>query len=636
MLPEIGVLALLASLIASLCLMCVPSVGLRAGRATWMQSAETYVFLQWGWGAVAFLILVSCFLTNDFSVWYVRMNSSLALPWFYKACAVWGGHEGSMLLWLCLLQTWTLAVRLLGQSLPAGMRIKILAVLGGLSAAFLLFILFSSNPFIRVFQDLSTSGRDLNPLLQDPGFLFHPPMLYMGYVGFAVPFAVAIATLWSAKWDEAVMRWTRPWILAAWCCLTLGVTLGSWWAYRELGWGGYWFWDPVENASLMPWIGGTALIHAWFVAQKRQALIAWVLLLSITVFSFSLVGTFLVRSGVLTSVHAFAVDPARGLFILGMLGGIVGSSLLLFAQRAKSVMTEAPIPLISREMLLLLNNVLLVAFLMTVFLGTIYPLLVEGLGGEKLSVGAPYFNFVLVPLAIPFLLLMGFSWTVRWGANTWRTIQQESIFSALLSVLAGGVGYWIGMRSGACILGVIFGVWVLVTTIQNIWQRGIRQQLTLKHLTFWGGRVAHVGIAATTLGIAISAGLGEQLDDVLSMRSSLSFAGYQFYFQQLSPVLGPNYHGVRAHLRVKGPHTDTMIFPEKRIYDVGHVAMTDAAIDVTPVRDLYVALGEAVSEDAWSVRLYYRPGVRLIWGGGCLMFLGGSLSMVGAWLKRRK
>lgn len=628
MIAEFGVLALTASLCFALLLVVVPTVGIYRHDLQLAYTAKYYAIAQWVCAGLAFLLLMLCFLNDDFSVLYVRMNSSVKLPWFYKACAVWGGHEGSMLLWVCILQTWTLAVACCSQSLDAVLRARVLVVLGALSVGFLIFILGTSNPFLSAFEVLATEGRDLNPLLQDPGFLFHPPMLYMGYVGFAVAFAGAVAMLWAGKFEKTLIDWARPWTMLAWCCLTLGITLGSWWAYRELGWGGFWFWDPVENASFMPWLVGTALIHSQLVASKRHSLIAWCLLLSILCFALSLIGTFLVRSGVLNSVHAFAVDPLRGLYILGFLMVVVGGSLLLFSLRSRNVAGKVEVLFLSREMALLLNNVFLVVIMLTVLLGTLYPLLIDALGLGKLSVGAPYFNLVFVPLGLPLLGLMGIGLGLSWREEplnqVWKRLKWPLCMIVVLFLMVQ-FGMQAALTTG---LGIVFSAWVLITTFQYAASK------RLKYFASWGVILAHLGVAVTALGITVSTGLGKQEDVVMKVNESIEFAGYKMSLLGESNIAGPNYHGIRAELLVEGTRNKTKLYPEKRMYDVGHVVMTDAAMDVNVFRDLYVALGEPLKNGGWSVRLYYKPLVRWIWAGGLLMCLGGALTLCR--IKRRK
>lgn len=629
MIAECGILFLILALVAAVLLAVIPFLGLYYKRPEWIDTARHYAVAQFIFVACAYLCLTYCFLTNDFSVAYVLNNSSMVLPWFYKLCAVWGGHEGSMLLWVAILSLWMLLIAFLSSSLDKEMRARVLVVLGGLSIGFLLFLLSTSNPFLRQFVTLDTEGRDLNPLLQDPGFLFHPPMLYMGYVGFSVAFSFAIAALWAGKVETAWSKWTRPWTLAAWCCLTAGITLGSWWAYRELGWGGWWFWDPVENASFMPWLVGTALLHSLAVTEQRQQFKAWTMLLAIGAFSLSLIGTFLVRSGVLTSVHAFAVDPQRGLFILGFLISVIGGSLILFLFRAQTINAATNPNPISRESSLLLNNVLLVVMMLTVLMGTVYPLIIDGLGLGKLSVGAPYFNAVFVPLMIPLLILMGIGVHLKWNKDNGRSVLKKLNVIALFSLLMPGV---ILLRTTSSIdasayLGLVLAFWVLLSTgsalRKKINERGIR------HLgqAYWGMVLAHCGVAATVIGIAVSTNYGVQDDVRMAPGSEVHLVGYSIKFLSQSPLHGPNYTGTQTQFSISSQGAAHIIYPEKRIYIIGQMAMTESAIDVTPFRDIYVALGEPLEDNAWSVRLYYKPLVRWIWGGGFMILTGGFLAL---------
>lgn len=629
MIAEIGLFSLVLALLFAVLLAVIPSLGLWRAKADWVDSAPLYACGQFLFIALAYCCLSLCFLKDDFSVIYVFSNSSLSLPWFYKLCAVWGGHEGSMLLWVAILSLWMLAVSFFSASLDKAMKARVLVVLGFLSLGFILFLLTASNPFLRQFQLLNTQGRDLNPLLQDPGFLFHPPMLYMGYVGFSVAFAFAIAALWVGRVESSWAKWTRPWTLAAWCCLTTGITLGSWWAYRELGWGGWWFWDPVENASFMPWLVGTALVHSLAVSEQRQQFKAWTMLLAITAFSLSLVGTFLVRSGVLTSVHAFAVDPQRGLYILCFLLVVIGGSLLLFAARAQILQRgENPSPL-SRESALLLNNIFLVVAMLTVLMGTVYPLLIDGLGLGKLSVGAPYFNSVFIPLMIPLFILMGLGVHLNWQQDSFKklstTLSPVILASIFLPVLLLALlTNYIDLYS---LLGLTLAFWIVFSTLKlltaRIKQRGIKQL----GQAFWGMALAHSGVAVTIIGISISTGYGIQDDVRMAPGDRINLAGYQVSFINESALVGANYHGTQALFTLSHGLKQSNIYPEKRVYDVGQMAMTEAAIDVNPFRDIYVALGEPMGDHAWSVRIYFKPFVRWIWGGGFMILAGGLLAL---------
>lgn len=630
MIAELGLFALILALIASVALALIPLLGLQLKRRDWMDSAKTYVVAQFFFIALTYILLTVCFLKDDFSVIYVMSNSSLALPWFYKLCAVWGGHEGSMLLWVAILSFWTLMVAFFSSGLDKEMRTRVLVVLGWLSIGFILFLLTTSNPFLRQFQILNTPGRDLNPLLQDPGFLFHPPMLYMGYVGFSVAFAFAIAALWAGKVETSWSKWTRPWTLAAWCCLTAGITLGSWWAYRELGWGGWWFWDPVENASFMPWVVGTALLHSLAVTEQRQQFKAWTMLLAIAAFSLSLIGTFLVRSGVLTSVHAFAVDPQRGLYILGFLLLVIGGSLLLFLFRAQTLQTTTSPSPVSREGALLLNNVFLVVIMLTVLMGTVYPLLVEGLGLGKLSVGAPYFNAVFVPLMIPMLLLMGLGIHLKWNNDNWRVLFKNLSRVALLSIVLPVALLLLTHHefAASALIGLILATWIILSTTRAVTKRA-KDRGGLIHVgqSYWGMVLAHFGVAATVIGIAVSTTYGVQDDVQMEPGSKIDLVGYSIEFVNQKPLVGPNYKGTQAQFKISHQDQTKVIYPEKRLYTIGQMAMTESAIDVTPFRDIYVALGEPLSNDSWSVRLYYKPFVRWIWAGGFMILAGGFLAL---------
>lgn len=531
-----------------------------------------------------------------------------------------------MLLWVAILSLWMLAVSILSQGLSDEIRVRVLVVLGALSVGFILFLLITSNPFARQFEVLNSQGRDLNPLLQDPGFLFHPPMLYMGYVGFSVAFAFAIAALWLGRVESSWAKWTRPWTLAAWCCLTTGITLGSWWAYRELGWGGWWFWDPVENASFMPWLVGTALLHSLAVSEQRQQFVAWTLLLAITAFSLSLVGTFLVRSGVLTSVHAFAVDPQRGLYILLFLLIVIGGSLLLFATRAHTLQRrDNPAP-ISRESALLLNNVFLTVAMLTVLMGTVYPLVVDGLGLGKLSVGAPYFNAVFIPLMIPLLFLMGLGIHFNWQKDNFKNTLAKLNWVMLLSIILPLLLLIIFAKqmNSSVLLGLILALWIILSTLKALLNRIKERGIRGASQAFLGMMTAHCGVAATLIGIAVSTGYGIQDDIKMAPGDKAQIANYEITFINENDLQGPNYHGSRAHFKI---NDKINIYPEKRVYNVGKMAMTESAIDVTPFRDLYIALGEPLDEDAWAVRLYYKPFVRWIWGGGFLILAGGLLAL---------
>lgn len=567
---------------------------------------------------IAYAILTFSFLSDDFSVLYVATNSSITLPWWYKFCAVWGGHEGSMLLWVLVLSGWMSATALLSYRLPDEIVIRTLSILGLIAVGFLLFLLITSDPFARLLPNIPANGRDLNPLLQDIGFLFHPPVLYMGYVGFSVPFALVIAALWSGRLDSLWAAWSRPWTLAAWCFLTLGITLGSWWAYRELGWGGWWFWDPVENASFMPWVVGTALLHSLLVTEKRNTFKAWTALLAIVAFLLSLLGTFLVRSGILTSVHSFAVDPQRGLFMLIFLLIVMCISSVLYAWRAVYFRSTESFSLLSRETFLMLNNVMLAAIMCTILLGTLYPLGMQALHLEKLSVGAPYFNTVFSLLMLPILFIMGLGPLTFWKSMPIANLMEKIRLAFLLCLVLGLLIPWLIFNTfhpGAA-LGIFLAIWIMVTTLLS--------QPNKRH---WGMLFAHLGIAVCLAGIVVSTSYSVERNVVMAPGDTVELSHYTLLFKGVKNIIGPNYEGLEGVfvLQSKGEEIGE-IHPEKRYYPIQQTVMTDAAIDATIFRDIYIALGEKVKQnhhDAWIIRLYYKPLIRWIWGGGFLILLGG-------------
>ena len=631
MLPELGLFALIVALFVALALATLPIVGAARGNLAWMALARPAAQTQFVFVALAFAALMSSFANNDFSVVNVASNSNSELPLAYRLAATWGSHEGSLLLWVLMLAGWTMAVSLFSRGLPLEMVARVLGVMGFVSVGFLLFTLLTSNPFARL-SPPALDGRDLNPLLQDPGMVIHPPLLYMGYVGFAVAFAFAVAALLSGRFDAAWARWSRPWTTAAWMFLTLGIALGSWWAYYELGWGGWWFWDPVENASFMPWLVGTALIHSLAVAEKRGAFKAWTILLAIAAFSLSLLGTFLVRSGVLTSVHAFATDPARGIFILVFLGLVIGGSLALFGWRAGQVGFSGRFDRFSRETLLLGNNVLFSAAAGAVLLGTLYPLAIDALGLGKLSVGTPYFEAVFVPLMAPVVLLMGVGPLARWKSASLAEVAQRLKWPALASVAAALL---LPLLAGRFSLGVAFGLflaaWIFTSTAVLLLQR-LRSgagQLARSSRSFWGMVTAHVGIGIFIVGVTMVRGYETERDVKMSIGEHVEVGGYRFTFRGVGEVSGPNYVAARGDIEVqslRGGAPFTMA-PEKRLYKVQQTPMTEAAINTRLTRDLYVSLGEALDEKTWTVRVYHKPFVDWIWGGAFVMALGGLLAV---------
>ena len=625
MIPEFGHYALILALCIAIIQGILPLVGAHQGRREWIllaRPAAQTVFLLL---AIAFVILAWSFYSNDFSVLYVAEHSNSQMPVIYRLGAVWGGHEGSLLLWIFLLSTWTFLVAQLSKSLDEFMVARVIGVLGLVTTGLLLFVLTTSNPFERLLP-AAQDGRSLNPLLQDPGLVFHPPMLYMGYVGFSVAFAFAIASLLSGRLDAAWARWSRPWTTAAWVFLTLGIALGSWWAYYELGWGGWWFWDPVENASFIPWLVGTALLHSLAVTEKRGGFKSWTVLLAITAFSLSLLGTFLVRSGVLTSVHAFATDPRRGIFILIFLVLVVGSSLTLYAWRAPKSTLGGKFSLTSRETFILLGNVFLVVSAASVLLGTLYPLLIDALHLGKISVGPPYFNSVFVPIMIPLLVLMGIGpWTSWKNSNLLDVIKRLWIAVVVAVIAAALIPFVMGEFTWLSSLGFLLAFWVIASGVLQI----IRQAKAGKPTrSFIGMQVAHLGIAVFVIGVTMVGAYQEEKDVRMLAGESVSVGGYDIQLKGVSAVPGPNYKAMQGtFLLSRNGKLEATMYPEKRSYFSSTMPMTEAAIDAGLTRDIYVSLGEELEDKAWAVRVYYKPFVDWIWGGCLLMALGGVLAI---------
>lgn len=625
MIPEFGHYALILALCIAIIQGTLPLVGAHQSRREWIllaRPAAQAVFLLL---AIAFVILAWSFYSNDFSVLYVAEHSNSQMPVIYRLGAVWGGHEGSLLLWVFLLSTWTFLVSQLSKALDEFMVARVIGVLGLVTTGLLLFVIATSNPFERLLP-AAQDGRSLNPLLQDPGLVFHPPMLYMGYVGFSVAFAFAIASLLSGRLDAAWARWSRPWTTAAWVFLTLGIALGSWWAYYELGWGGWWFWDPVENASFIPWLVGTALLHSLAVTEKRGGFKSWTVLLAITAFSLSLLGTFLVRSGVLTSVHAFATDPTRGVFILIFLVLVVGSSLALYAWRAPKSTLGGKFSLTSRETFILLGNVFLVVSAASVLLGTLYPLLIDALHLGKISVGPPYFNSVFVPIMIPLLVLMGIGPWTSWKNSKLLDVVKRLWIAALVAVIAAAlIPFAMGEFTWLSSLGFLLAFWVISSGVLQI----IRQAKAGKPTrSFIGMQVAHLGIAVFTIGVTMVGTYQEEKDVRMLAGESVSVGGYDIQLQSVSPVPGPNYNAMQGtFILTRNGELEATMYPEKRSYFSSTMPMTEAAIDASLTRDIYVSLGEELDDKAWAVRVYYKPFVDWIWGGCVLMALGGLLAM---------
>jgi cytochrome c-type biogenesis protein CcmF len=638
MIPEIGHFALILALLLALVQASLPLVGSFIGNRLWMASARPLAYGQALFLTIAFAALVQVFLADDFSVIYAASNSNSLLPPVYKVSAVWGAHEGSLLLWALFLGLWAAAVAAFSRALPLAMVARTLAVLGMVSIGFLLFMLLTSNPFERLFP-VPPDGRDLNPLLQDPGLAIHPPMLYMGYVGFSVAFALAIAALIGGKLDAAWARWSRPWTTVAWSFLTIGIVLGSWWAYYELGWGGWWFWDPVENASLMPWIVGTALLHSLAVTEKRGAFKSWTVLLALSAFSLSLLGTFLVRSGVLTSVHAFATDPTRGVFILAFLGVVIGGSLALYAWRAPAVSGGGRFTLVSRESFLLANNLLLVLLTLLVLLGTLAPLIYEAMSWGKISVGFPWFNKMFLGVTPFVALALGVGVLARWKQDEPARLARQLALAAALSAAVLLVSFWPPFSHGALWVpvGLALAAWVLFSHLTSLYERlrhktrlggGLLADLTGHSRSYYGMLIAHLGVAVFIVGLTMLSNFQIEKDLRMAPGDRTEVAGYQFLFEGSGPVKGPNYDAQRGRVLVfDGDRQVAVLTPEKRTYLASSQTMTEAAIDAGLLRDVYVSLGEPLAGGAWSLRIYYKPYVRWIWLGGLLMAIGGVLAV---------
>ena len=635
MIPEIGHFVLIVSLFLAACLGALPIIGAARNNAVLMGTARPLAYGQFVFLSIALGCLTYAFVTNDFSVLYVAQHSNSQLPVIYRIAAVWGGHEGSLLLWAFMLSVWVLAVAVFSKHLPEEMVARVLGVMGLVAVGFLLFMLLTSNPFDRLLP-AAADGQDLNPLLQDPGLVIHPPMLYMGYVGFSVAFAFAIAALLGGRMDATWARWSRPWTTVAWIFMTFGIALGSGWAYYELGWGGWWFWDPVENASFMPWLAGTALIHSLAVTEKRGAFKSWTVLLAIAAFSLSLLGTFLVRSGVLTSVHAFASDPRRGIFILSFLVIVIGASLLLFAWRAPKIGLGGKFDLLSRESLLLSNNVLLSVASASVFIGTLYPLFMDALGQGKLSVGPPYFQAVFVPLMVPMVLMMGLGPLARWKsfsapelAKRVRWAFAAALLIALLLPLT--LGKWSAMIA----LGLLLAFWVIASVLLSLRERlagrgNFMQRARGQSLSYYGMQFAHLGVAVFIIGVTLVKGYETERDVRMDVGDTVQAGGYEFRFNGITETQGPNYVASQGRISAsKNGKLVTELFPEKRQYNATGMPMTEAAISPGWLGDLYVSLGEPIpgSDGAWAVRVYIKPFVDWIWAGCLLMALGGILAV---------
>ena len=635
MIPELGTLCLILALCLAGALAVVPMWGAARHNAQLMALASPLVAGLFTFVAIGFGLLIAALVGDDFSVNYVAGHSNSLLPVQYKISAAWGGHEGSLLLWILILSSWALAVALFSRALPLDMRARVLSVLGMIAVGFLLFVLFTSNPFSRSLPFFPAEGNDLNPLLQDVGLILHPPMLYLGYVGFSVPFAFAIAALLGGRLDAAWARWSRPWATMAWAFLAVGISLGSWWAYYELGWGGWWFWDPVENASFMPWLMGTALIHSLAVTDKRGMFKSWTVLLAIFTFSLSLLGTFLVRSGVLTSVHAFASDPTRGIFILGFLAVVVGGSLLLFALRAPQVSRHASLKFLSREYFLLINNVILMIVVLTILFGTLFPIIADALQLGKYSVGAPYFNAVFLPLMLVLIAFMGVAPLLSWKDTRGFRWQKTLLVPAVASVLIGLVfpAAYGGEFNWKVALGMVFGTWLLLLTLRDIWQKvrfGSRGLSGFGQLSrsYWAMVLGHFGFTVMAFGVTLTTQYSVERDVRLNVGETVQVGAYDFTLAGVESVRGPNYVGDQGAVQVVRDGVDIItLTPEKRNYNASSQVMTEAGIAAGFFKDLYVSLGERLEDGSWAVRIQVKPFVRWLWLGGLLLACGGALAV---------
>ena len=637
LITELGYFALLAAFVLAILQVVLPTIGVMNDHVAWQRLAPSLAWAQFAAMIVSFGSLMAGFYFNDFSLVYVTQHSNTLLPWYYKLSATWGGHEGSLLLWMTIMATWCALVSYFSRGLPLTMRARVLVILAGVQVMMLAMLIFTSSPFDRTLPNLPVDGADLNPLLQDFGLVVHPPMLYMGYVGMAVPFAFCMAALWEGRLDAVWTRWSRPWALAAWGFLTVGIALGSWWAYYELGWGGWWFWDPVENASLMPWLAGLALLHSLAVTEKRVVFKAWTIMLAIFAFALSLLGTFLVRSGVITSVHSFAADPTRGLVILVILGIIVGGGLLMFAVRGWRLTVESQYQLISRESFLVINNVIILISTLVVLLGTLYPIIADSFNLGQVSVGPPYFNALFVPLAWLLLVAMGMGSNIRWKKDSRPLLGAGMVIAVSSLLLAAIIAYFVS-PSDMLNIGVTLAVsfWVLLwmavdfkdkTKNAPSFFKGLRQL----RLSYWGQQTAHIGVIVAVIGVAFTSTLSVERDVALGENETVHVQGYDFEVKDFHEVRGSNFDGMQAQVEVtKEGRAVTTLYPEKRTYIISGMPMTEAAIDASLMRDVYVALGEPIAEDSnkWAVRIYVKPLVRWIWLGAIIMALGGLLSML--------
>ena len=637
LITELGYFALLVAFMLAILQVVVPTIGVMRDQVAWQRLAPSFAWAQFAAMMLSFISLMAGFYYNDFSLVYVAQHSNTLLPWYYKLSATWGGHEGSLLLWMTIMATWCALVSYFSRGLPLSMRARVLVILAGVQMMMLAMLIFTSSPFDRTLPNIPVDGADLNPVLQDFGLIIHPPMLYMGYVGMVVPFAFCMAALWEGRLDAVWTRWSRPWALAAWGFLTVGIALGSWWAYYELGWGGWWFWDPVENASLLPWLAGLALLHSLAVTEKRGVFKAWTIMLAIFAFALSLLGTFLVRSGVITSVHSFAADPTRGLVILAILGVIIGGGLLMFAVRGWRLTVESQYQLVSRESFLVINNVIILIATLVVLLGTLYPIIADAFNLGQVSVGPPYFNALFVPLTWLLLVAMGMGSNIRWKQDKRPLLGVGMVIALSSLVLAAIITYFVS-PSTMLNIGVTLAVsfWVLLWMVVDFRDKTKNAPSLIKglgslRLSYWGQQTAHIGVLIAVIGVAFTSSLSIERDVALGPNDTVNVQGYDFTVKDFKAVKGSNFDGVQAQVEVsKEGQTVTTLFPEKRTYVVSMMPMTEAAIDANLMRDLYVALGEPIAEDSnqWAVRIYVKPLIRWIWLGALIMAFGGLLSLL--------
>ncbi|WP_405128059.1 heme lyase CcmF/NrfE family subunit [Pseudoalteromonas sp. PB2-1] len=633
MIPELGYFSLTLAMVLSVLLCIFPIWGAHTGNLRLMRAAPSLAIGQFVFVLLSFAALIYASLTDDFTVSYVAYHSSSTLPWYYKITSTWGGHEGAILLWLVMQAGWTAVVAMRSKSLPWVLRARVLGVLGFLGVGFMLYTLLMSSPFERLLPYFPVEGRDLNPLLQDPGMIIHPPLLYMGYVGLSVSFSFAIAALLTGKLDNTWAKWSRPWTMTAWGFLTLGITIGSWWAYSELGWGGWWFWDPVENASLMPWLVATALLHSLSTTEKRGVFKSWTVLLAIAAFSLSLLGTFIVRSGIIVSVHAFASDPNRGMFILAFLAIVVGGGLSLYALRVSQVKSEGRYKFASREVALWLNNIFLVVATLIVLLGTLLPMIHKELGLGSISIGEPFFNKMFAILLVPFAILMGIGPLLRWKQNKWSMLQNKLALSAIVSIVATAAWLYSSydIIAPLTFIATALAVWIFVTTLVDLAakvtiHKTLAEGFKRLGLSYWAMVLGHVGLAFVIAGVTLTSAYSVERDVSMKPGDKVALNEYQYRFDGVKSIRGANYSGHAGVVTVlKNDKQVTVLHAEKRRYDIGMQFMTEAAVDAGFTRDLYLALGEQLSQGAWSLRIYHKPYVRWMWLGGILISIAGFL-----------